>query len=110
MKSKIESLYKNNTWQLVIPPLYVKILQGRWVYHIKQGTNDTPVQYKVRWVAKSYLQWKEIDFDDLFASVVKATTFKILFILTVYYDWELELVDIKTAFLYAPLTINVYMK
>ena len=29
IESKIELLYKNNTWQLVIPPLYVKILQDR---------------------------------------------------------------------------------
>ena len=50
-----------------------------------------------------------MDYEDVFAPVVRQTTLRTLIALTCANDWEIEQSDISTAFLNAPLSENVYM-
>ena len=46
MKSKMQSLYANNTWELVVLPKGRKAIPNKWVYKVK-CVDDKP-KYKTR--------------------------------------------------------------
>ena len=101
MQSEWDSLKNNKTWKLVYPPPNRSVLKGRWVFKKKLGVDGKVVRYKARWVVKGFLQRQGIDYNETYSGVIKPITSNILLALAAKYDWEVDLVDIVTAFLYA---------
>ena len=101
MQSEWDSLKSNKTWKLVYPPPNRSILKGRWVFKKKLGVDGKVARYKARWVVKGFLQRQGIDYNETYSGVIKPITSNILLALAAKYDWEVDLVDIVTAFLYA---------
>jgi hypothetical protein len=66
--------------------------------------------YKARWVVKGYIQNDE--YLETFASVVKPMSYKALFAIAAANDYEVEQMDVKTAFLYSDIPDDqlVYME
>jgi hypothetical protein len=58
------------------------------------------VRYKARLVAKGYSQIPGIDYNDVFSPVVKHSSIRTLFNIVAMHDYELEQLDVKTAFLH----------
>jgi hypothetical protein len=67
-------------------------------------------RYKARLVAKGFTQIEGIDFQETFSSVAKYEAICFLLAHTALEDWELEAMDIKTAFLYGELDEEIYME
>ena len=86
-----------------IPP-YRKPLQCRWVFVI-QGDG----RYKARIVVKGFLQKESVDYDDIFAPVIRLEVLRALLLLNCRYNMEFDGMDVKTAFVNALLNIPVYM-
>nr|GFD20077.1 retrovirus-related Pol polyprotein from transposon TNT 1-94 [Tanacetum cinerariifolium] len=59
--------------------------------------------------AKGYAQKEEIDYNEVFSSVVKHSSIRILLALVAQLDLELFLMDVKTAFLHGDLEKEIYM-
>ena len=74
MKAEIESIIKNKTLKLVKKPTGVKPIGLRWIYKIKRNEDGTLIKYKARLVAKGYVKQQGIDFDEVFAPVVRIET------------------------------------
>ncbi|MCO5591877.1 hypothetical protein L7F22_045870 [Adiantum nelumboides] len=89
MKSKMDSLHKNGTWDLVPLPKEKKALPCKWVYKMKVVLRDDNPKYKARLVAKSFKQEHGIDFDEIFLAVVKMTTLCMVLGLVTHEDMEL---------------------
>jgi hypothetical protein len=70
MQEEIETLNKNNTWDLVPLPQGRKTIGNKWVYKIKRDGNDQVEQYRARLVVKGYAQKEGIDFNEIFSPVV----------------------------------------
>jgi hypothetical protein len=60
-------------------------------------------------VAKDFRQREEIDYNEMFSTVLCKDSFRIIMTLVVYYDLELYQIDVKTTFLNGDLEKNVYM-
>jgi ATP-binding cassette subfamily B (MDR/TAP) protein 1 len=60
-------------------------------------------------VAKGYSQIPGIDFNDVFSPVVKHSSIRMLLSIVAMHDYELEQLDVKTAFLHGELDENIYM-
>jgi len=110
MKNEIQSLKNNNTWDIVNMLSNQHVLKGRWVYKVKCDAHDQVSRYKAHWVVKGYKQQFDIDYDQIFVSVVKLQTYKTLFALTAHYDLEVNQMNITTAFLYGSIDQVIYIE
>ena len=108
-EDEIDSLLKNETWELVDCPKDRKPLKGKWVFTLKRGPKGEITRYKARWVVLGCSQREGLDYNETFASVVKPMSYKALFALAAAMDWDLEQMDVKTAFLYGAVEEVIYM-
>lgn len=109
MKEEMDSLIKNDTYELVKPPKGKKILKKRWVFKNKKD-GEKIVKRKARLVVKGCNQKKGIDFDEIFSPVVKMTSIRTVLGLAASLDLELEQLDVKTVFLHGDLYEEIYME
>jgi hypothetical protein len=65
---------------LVPKPQNRKPIKTKWVYKIKKN-DDKSLDYKSRFVAKGFEQIYGIDYDEMFAAVIKQMSFKAIFAL-----------------------------
>lgn len=110
MQEEMESLHKNNTWELVKPPQGKKIVGCKWIFKMKESSPGDGVKYKARLIAKGYSQVPGVDFGDVFSPVVKHCSIRVLLALVAMFDLELEQLDVKTAFLHGNLEEQIYMQ
>jgi len=109
MKEEMESLKKNQTWDLVRLPAGKKALHNKWVYRIKKERNGN-LRYKARLVVKGFEQRAGIDFTEIFSPVVKLTTIRAVLSIVAVENLHLEQMDVKTAFLHGELDEEIYMQ
>src|SRR2546430_17392002 len=95
-----------NVQPLVPRPANVKIVKTRWVLQIKDNG-----RYKARFCAKLFTQrWGE-DYDETFAPVAKYNSVRTLFALMAGRKGaKVHQMDVNTAFLYSPLSEEVYIE
>ena len=56
IKSKLDSMYSNQVWDLVKVPYSIKPVGCKWVYKRKRGVDGKVETFKARLVAKGYTQ------------------------------------------------------
>ncbi|GJZ18872.1 retrovirus-related pol polyprotein from transposon TNT 1-94 [Tanacetum coccineum] len=100
----MDSLRKNKTWELVDHPAGQKRTSCKWLFKIKEGIEDVQKpRYKSRLVARGFTQRAVIDYNEVFSPVVRHTSIRVILALTACKDYELEQLDVKTAFLHKNL-------
>lgn len=89
---------------MLIPISKIKLghqaLGETWVYKIKHDVNKNIAYFKARWVIKDYLQQFEVDFNQVFVAIIKSIAYKVLFVDTAFFNFDINHINIKTAFLY----------
>lgn len=109
MKREIESINENETWELVKTPRDKEILDTKWVYTYKPLENDIKDRYKARLVVRGFAQKDNFDYDNLYSPVAKMTTIRTLLAIANQFSFELEQMDVKTAFLNGRLLEDIYI-
>ena len=66
MKSKIESMYSNQVWNIVEPP---KPIWCKWIYKKKRGADRKVETFKARFVAKGFTQKEGINYEKTFLPI-----------------------------------------
>ncbi len=61
-------------------------------------------------MCKRFRQKQEIDYDEIFASVIRVITIKILLTLTIKYDYEVKQMNVVIAFLEAHIKEEIWMQ
>ena len=70
---------------------------------------DGSTKYKARLVIRGFEQVPGIDFHETFAPGAKFVMVQVLLALAAHYDWEVEQMDVKTAFLHPVLKKEVFL-
>ena len=90
MQDERDSLHENHTYKLTELPKLKRSLQNKWLYKLKLGDGGNPPRYKARIVVKGFQQKKGVDFDEIFASVVKMTSIWTVLSIVANMDLEVE--------------------
>ena len=110
MQEEFDSLIENQTWRLLATPADRISLGGKWVFRLKRGPGGEITRFKARWVVKGFQQQEGIDYNQTFASVVKPMSYKSIFAIAAARDWEIEQMDVRTAFLYGDIEEEIYVQ
>ena len=105
----MHALKQNETFELAILPESKNPVGGKWVYAIKTGPNGEE-KYKAWYVAKGYSQIPHIDYNETFSPTARMTSVRILMQLAVQYNLIVHQMDVKTAFLNAPIDCELYVE
>ena len=103
MDEEMDSLDKNEAWNLVQLPARRKAVGSKWLFKKKLNAEGKVDNYKSRLVAKGYSQVEGIDFGEIFSPVAKLTSIRFLLSIAAAFDLEVEQMDVKTTFLHGDL-------
>lgn len=109
MQEEYKSLLYNNTWKLVDLPKNKKVIPCKWVYKTKTDENGNVCRMKARLVLKGYQQKKGIDYNEIYAPVIRCTSLRYVFGLAVKYNLKIHQMDAVTAFLQGDIQEHIYM-
>jgi transposase InsO family protein len=108
--NEMSALNRNETWDIVDKPSDRKVIGSKWVFKIKYDSTGNIEKYKARLVAKGFSQIEGLDYDELFAPVVRFDSLRLLLALAAKHKWTPAQMDVTAAFLYPELKDDLYMQ
>ncbi|KAJ8412641.1 hypothetical protein AAFF_G00115920 [Aldrovandia affinis] len=109
MNKEMRSLEENETFKLTQLPPGKRAVGGRWVYALKSDI-DGSERYKARFVAKGYSQKPGTDYGETFSPTVDMTSIRVVMQKAAQENLVLHQMDVKTAYLHAPIDCEIYME
>lgn len=109
MAEELKSFEDNQAWELVSIPKDSSVVKCKWVLK-KKYDSEGNVRFRARLVAKGYTQKYGVDYEETFAPVVRHTTLRLLFALSVQLNLDISHLDVTTAFLNGYLEEDIYME
>jgi hypothetical protein len=109
VRSEMDSILSNETWELVDRPYGCKTVGCKWVFKKKLMSDGTIDKYKARLVAKGYTQKECEDFFDTYSPVARLTTIHVLLLLAASHGLLIHQMDVKTVFLNGELEEEIYI-
>jgi hypothetical protein len=112
MDREIKSLKVAGTWKTVPCLPRKNIVRAKWVFKLKRKANRSIDKYKVRLVARGFMQIYGMDYYDTFSLVACLSSFCVLMALAACFGWELEAFDFNSVYLNGELDENeeIYMQ
>ncbi|UYV76788.1 hypothetical protein LAZ67_14002018 [Cordylochernes scorpioides] len=110
MERELDSLREHNVWTLQPLPKGSKVIKGNWIYTIKKDATTQDRKYKARLVATGYQQRYGKDYEEIFSSVIKNDSLRVILAFAAIMQYDIKCFDIVTAYLYGNLEETIYMK
>jgi hypothetical protein len=107
---EIGQLEKMGVWEIVDLPEGEKAIPYSEVFKDKRGPDGEIEVKRARIVAGRHKQVKGIDYSETFAAATKMPLVWVVLANAATKDWEIHHVDVKSAYLNAPMDKVVYMK
>nr|GEY74327.1 hypothetical protein [Tanacetum cinerariifolium] len=109
MNAEMQSMIDNKVWVLDDLPFNCKNVGSKWIFKKKTDMDGIVHTYKARLVVKGYTQLYGVYYKETFSPVADIKALRILISITMFYDYEIWKVDVKTAFLNGYLDEDIYM-
>jgi hypothetical protein len=110
MQEEIDSVKRNQTWELTDLPQGHRANTLKWVYKLKRNEAGEIVKHKARLVACGFVQQEGIDFDEIFAPIAHMESMRLLLALAAQKGWQVHHMDVKSTFLNGDLKEEVYVR
>ena len=82
----------------------------KWIFKKKMNAQGEIERYKARLVAKGYKHKAGIDYNEVFAPVVRMETIQLLISQAAQFRWQIFQMDVKSAFLNGVLEEKIYIE
>ena len=106
MGAEFRSLLKNRIWTYCsMVPDGAHLISCKWVYILKTNP-DGSCRFKARLVIRGF---EQTEFGETFAPVAKLVSLRMIIALSSLRGWEIDHMDVVTAFLNPPVYDNIYM-
>ncbi|GJU90938.1 retrovirus-related pol polyprotein from transposon TNT 1-94 [Tanacetum coccineum] len=109
IKSEIESILQNHTWELVDLPPGCKPLGYKWIFKKKMKADGTVDKYKARVVIQGFRQREGLDYFDTYSPVTRITSIRMILAIAALRNLEVYQMNVKTAFLNGDLKKEIHM-
>ena len=111
IQAELNSLSKREVFGPVVrTPKGVMPVGYKCVFVRKRNEKNEIIRYKARLVAQGFSQRPSIDYEETYAPVMDAITFRFLISLVAKENLDMRLMDVVIAYLYGLLDNNIYMK
>jgi len=110
MDEEIKVIDHNNTWELTKLPKGSQLIGVMWVFKKKMNTQGDIERYKARLIVIGYKQKEGINYDEVFAPVVRMETIQLHISQAAQFKWSIFQIDVKSAFLNGVLEEKVYIE
>ena len=110
LEYEISQLEKLGTWVVEDLPPGQSAIPCTGVTRVKRGPDGEVQSYRVRIVAGGHRQVEGVNYTETFSAAAKMPTVRVVLANAAHQDWEIEHVDVKSAYLNAPLKEIIYMK
>ena len=110
---ELAGLIAIRTWDLIPStsvPRGSNLMNCHYVFDVKRLRDGTVDKFKARLVADGNTQKYGVDYDRIFATVVKTSTIRLALIVAAARDYNLTQIDIRQAYLQAELPEHLYMR
>ena len=91
-------------------PTGANLVGSKWVFKTKRKANGEVDKYKARLVAQGYTQEAGVDYDEVYAPVVKYKSIRAFLAIWNQLDLEIHQMDVVAAYLNGDLTEDIYMQ
>jgi hypothetical protein len=98
VRSEMDSILNNGTWELVDRPYGCKPVGYKWVFKKKLGPDGAIDKYKARLVTKGYTQKEGEYFFDTYSTVARLTTICVLLSLATSHGLLIHQMNVKFSF------------
>ena len=110
IKSEIDSILQNHTWELVDLPPSCKPLSSKWIFKRKLKADGSIDKYKTKLVIKGYKQIEGLDYFDTYSPVTRITSIRLIIAIAALWNLEVHQMDVKTVFLNGDIEEEIYME
>ena len=110
LEYEIGQLEKLETWDIIDLPQGHTEIPCSEVIKVKCSPNGETLSYWVRIIAGGHRQVKGINYTETFSAAAKMPTVQVILANAAHQDWEIDHIDMKSAYLNAKLKETIYMK
>jgi len=112
MLHELDAIYKQEAFEEIahLPdPENKKAIGSHWVFKVKRDSEGKVIRYKARVVARGDQQREGIDYAETYAPTARMGHLRLALALAGKYGWEIQQMDVCTAFLGSVLRKDIYM-
>lgn len=110
MRQEVRALLENEAWVTMELPEGQQLTNSRWVFDLKRNAAGKVTRYKARFVVCGYSQRAGIDCEKVWALTPAKGTVRAVLATVAARNWELHVMDVKTAYLNAAMDKNLFVK
>ncbi|GJR74626.1 putative ribonuclease H-like domain-containing protein [Tanacetum coccineum] len=109
MQEELLQFKLQEVWTLVDLPNGKSPIGTKWVYRNKKDEKGIVIKNKARLVAQGYTQEEWINYDEVFAPIVRIEAIRLFLAYASFKDFVVYQMDVKSDFLYGKIEEEVYV-
>ena len=110
MQEEIAICERMCVWKRTTLPPGRQVVGCGWVLTIKRNAPGEIERFRAKLVAQGYSQLPGVHYDEVYAPTHRMTILRALIAVGAAHDFEIKHLDVRTAYLNAPLEHEIYMK
>ncbi|PLW34182.1 hypothetical protein PCASD_13301 [Puccinia coronata f. sp. avenae] len=108
IQKEVSNMYNHDVWAIVKKSGEQNRINCTWVFKVKKDQLNVPIEYKACLCAKGFQQTKGTNYAKTFAPTGKMVSLRMLIVFALKNDLKFHQINIKSAFLNAPLQEELY--